>query len=404
MHDSVDFPTEGDRDAGDRLFAESRAPLPARRGFTPPLIAGLAAATLFAAVLGFFMMPTTSIGFAPDDSRTRWTGAVRALGPATVAPSAESAPVKPDAPQRPPVALALGEPAPASVGPGTPVTHAAGTEVVALAGSPAAAATTVAVAGGPAVAAGTDTAPRKTPRPDPVVARVQSLLAGFGYEVGPADGLAGRLTWSAIERFRLDRGLRLDEPLTLALVDELETARDAGWRPTPDGPGGSLTAGRGAAGEPAVAAADGDAPAVADTTLQRVPGLRVLAAAERHVLERWCTSGRNAADLDGYYGCLSESLQALQGQGPLPEFDRFDAARVAALRGDCQAGQHAAEPSAYFACVRRGLADLLPVDGDARRPPIAAPETLGTVIASVEREPAGAIVVAPPPVGVQTPR
>lgn len=340
----------GGRDPGDRLF-EGDVPPVVRRGFTPPLLAGLAAATLFAFVLAFFLVPSPAIT-DPSESRTRWSGPVRAESlPVRVANDAVVAD-----PGAAPVVHAT------AAAPGVPDSQGAA-EIPASAQSLAerGAGDTVALVAtlSRAVPVEPGATQPAAPKPDPLVRRVQALLAEFGYQVGPVDGLAGKLTWSAIEQFRLDRDLALDEPLTVALVDQIEAAREAGWQPP------SVLAGV-FSGEVAA----GTATEVSgDMTLQRLPGLRALAPPERHVLERWCTSGRNAADLEGYYRCLSDSLSELAADGPLDTLHRVDARQLASLRGRCHGGPHAAEPRSYFGCLREGLEGLTVVDGDARVPP-----------------------------------
>ncbi|MEZ5739366.1 MAG: hypothetical protein R3E68_07865 [Burkholderiaceae bacterium] len=62
-------------------FASNDSTIVVRSGMMPPLLAGLAAAVLFALALAFFLTPTKSIGYAPDQyaeqQRTRWAGTVR---------------------------------------------------------------------------------------------------------------------------------------------------------------------------------------------------------------------------------------------------------------------------------------------------------------------------------------
>ncbi|MEZ5650400.1 MAG: peptidoglycan-binding domain-containing protein [Burkholderiaceae bacterium] len=383
MHEPDDRAYDDAEQQGDVLFAEPFSS-PPRRGFAPPLLAGMAAAVLFAFVVGFFLLPSASIG-DPSDSRTRWTGQVGASfgvradasgGPSATAPSvpefagAELTPVRDardgdDAAGAAAPALALAAPE-RTLSPAAMNTLSAPGQV-GLVAADAGTAT-------PTQAPGQDSPRAPTARvlrPDPVAARVQTLLNGFGYQAGPADGLAGRVTWSAIEQFRLDRGLPLDSPLTLALVDQLEAARESGWRPP-------LAAASGPFG-PAAMPGDAEQGAM-DRTLQRVPGLRAMAPPERHVLERWCTSGRNVADLEGYYRCLSDALRALAAQPALPELAAFDARALAGLRQDCQGGPHAAAPDVYFACLRRGLAGLAPADLDATQVPVGAPHTVAPVM------------------------
>ena len=67
------------------------------------------------------------------------------------------------------------------------------------------------------------------PPPAPVIApariglrEAQSLLAGMGYDPGPADGVAGRRTTAALRAFQRDPGLptsgRLDDATRQALA------------------------------------------------------------------------------------------------------------------------------------------------------------------------------------------
>ncbi len=67
-----------------------------------------------------------------------------------------------------------------------------------------------------------------------IVAGTQSRLAQLGYDPGPADGLMGRRTRSAIETYQANTGIPVDGRPTTALLDRLDasiTARQAAAAP-----------------------------------------------------------------------------------------------------------------------------------------------------------------------------
>ena len=81
-----------------------------------------------------------------------------------------------------------------------------------------------------------------------LVGKVQYRLARLGYKPGPADGLAGPRTYSAVKRYQDDRRLRVDGKITSGLLANLEKflQTQAGRRKQtgPDDAEGSRTPGR----------------------------------------------------------------------------------------------------------------------------------------------------------------
>ncbi len=67
-------------------------------------------------------------------------------------------------------------------------------------------------------------APKAAPTASEEVREVQRLLTRLGYRPGPADGLMGRKTRKAIERFQKDRGLPADSAASAALLARLRSA------------------------------------------------------------------------------------------------------------------------------------------------------------------------------------
>lgn len=57
------------------------------------------------------------------------------------------------------------------------------------------------------------------------IRQVQETLNMLGYDAGPADGLMGPQTRSAIEAFRASRGYELDGPIEQSLLDRLAEAQ-----------------------------------------------------------------------------------------------------------------------------------------------------------------------------------
>lgn len=65
-------------------------------------------------------------------------------------------------------------------------------------------------------------APAPAPTPDATVAEVQRQLAKAGFRPGPADGLMGPRTHSAIRAYQRDNGLRVDGRATASLLTAIE--------------------------------------------------------------------------------------------------------------------------------------------------------------------------------------
>ena len=71
--------------------------------------------------------------------------------------------------------------------------------------------------------------PRKAGGPPrSMVRQAQELLSRLGYRPGPVDGIAGRRTTAAVERFQSASGMAVDGRIGVALVAKLQAAVDAG--------------------------------------------------------------------------------------------------------------------------------------------------------------------------------
>lgn len=69
------------------------------------------------------------------------------------------------------------------------------------------------------------------------VAAAQALLNSLGYDAGPVDGLFGRKTKEALNRFQRDRGLPLTDSISSAALQALVTAtQNSGYASIPEGP------------------------------------------------------------------------------------------------------------------------------------------------------------------------
>ena len=68
-------------------------------------------------------------------------------------------------------------------------------------------------------------APRAMPASSPLVADVQEALASAGYKPGPADGIAGPRTNSAISAYQRDNGLATDGQPSAELLQHLLTRK-----------------------------------------------------------------------------------------------------------------------------------------------------------------------------------
>ncbi|MFK7963740.1 MAG: peptidoglycan-binding protein [Burkholderiaceae bacterium] len=169
-----------------------------------------------------------------------------------------------------------------------------------------------------------------TPSPDrlgdPTVLAIQGLLSKNGFAPGPADGLMGTRTRTAILAWQLQQGLptvgRADKAVLEQLLD----------------------------------------PQKARSAADRLP-ISVLAQSERDALETWCTAGRNAGNLVAYYECMGSEVAKLSSGLRMPEvrqeasgnLDAFATARLLCT------DQASAAPQVYFKCLHNELSQDKPL-------------------------------------------
>ncbi len=150
---------------------------------------------------------------------------------------------------------------------------------------------------------------------DPTVLSIQGLLKRLGYDPGPIDGLPGNRTRAAIMAWQLDQGLEVNGESSQQVLQ---------WLLDPVG------------------------------TRQAASRLSIksLSSHERAALETWCTTGRNSADLPGYYHCLNAQMVALADGFRLPEAGAsgVSAQSIKFARASCT-NALARGPQTYFQCV-----------------------------------------------------
>jgi hypothetical protein len=167
----------------------------------------------------------------------------------------------------PPIAQATAAPAPAPPEPASPSPAPSSPSQAASVASPP-----------PVTAAATEPAPAAESQPAPVepapnqvplrrddVREVQARLRSFGFNPGPADGTAGRMTATAVMHYQQDRGQPQTGTVDRELLEQLrqdpapqvvQQVAQRATRPAPRGATGSSAARRSDPFEPVRAAAD----------------------------------------------------------------------------------------------------------------------------------------------------
>lgn len=170
-----------------------------------------------------------------------------------------------------------------------------------------------------------ETVPQAAPaQGDPVVARVQRILAGLKLYSGPVDGLPGPMTQAAVENYQRIVGLEVDGEITEALLDQIDgrraTAQGAVPVPRP-APRSRDVAGNEPPAETGVNGSETTAsiPAVSEELKRVQAGLRAF--------------GNEQIEIDGLMGTkTSSAIREFQSLFGLPETGESDARLVAKMR------------------------------------------------------------------------
>jgi len=161
---------------------------------------------------------------------------------------------------------------------------------------------------------------------DPTVLSIQGLLAKNGFAPGPADGLMGTRTRTAILAWQLQQGLTTNGQASKLVLEQLLD------------------------------------PSKAKAAADRIP-IGQLPGPEREIIEAWCTTGRNAGNLVAYYECMGEELAKLTDGLRMPDLQRQASGGLAALataRLLCN-DQATTAPQTYFKCLHAKLGEEKPL-------------------------------------------
>lgn len=161
------------------------------------------------------------------------------------------------------------------------------------------------------------------PQGDPVVARVQRILAGLKLYSGPVDGLTGPMTQSAVASYQRIVGLEVDGEITEALLDQLDGRR----------------AGRGAVPVPRPAPRFRDMAEnkpSADTGVngsETTASIPVVSEELKRVQAGLRAFGNEQIEIDGLMGTkTSSAIREFQSLFGLPETGEADSRLVAKMR------------------------------------------------------------------------
>lgn len=223
------------------------------------------------------------------------------------------------------------------------------------------------------------TGSHSTPAParpalDATMQAIQRKLNELGYEAGPADGLMGRKTRSAIIAFQQDRGLTTTGVADQALLLQLQRAPALTSTPSVDSRSGStsvqLSSAEAASLEavcstdkyvngPAAYRACVDRQKAALAAGVRRPNLSALSSAEQQSIEAACSTDKYVNGPAAYNHCLAHQLSAMSGQGSRrPDLSRLSNSERQSIEAACSTDKYVNGPAAYNRCLNTQLAAL----------------------------------------------
>lgn len=173
---------------------------------------------------------------------------------------------------------------------------------------------------------------RNEPIPDPTVRSIQRGLTALGYDAGPADGLMGARTKSAILSFQQAQGIVADGVASPSLLQYLSLISS-------NGPTGRATPDRSTVGE-------------------RRPDLSSATAAERNMIEDACNGARLVSGPGAYRSCLERELRELGAHPTKPDLSSATAAERGMIEDACSGARLVSGPGAYYSCLERELREL----------------------------------------------
>ena len=215
-------------------------------------------------------------------------------------------------------------------------------------------------------------------QPSPLTLDIQNSLKALGYDLGPADGLYGGRTKSAIQSFQRDVELTPDGRVSQELLQRLQqessarrtqstkaavpsesasTARvspdraersaienTCGWRRSSNGPADYR---RCVESEEAQLRAFGRRP---DTTGR--------SASDRSSIENTCGWRKNSNGPDDYYKCVSQSLLGLNNVRARPDLSNLSSMERSAIENTCGWRKNSNGPADYYQCIQAQITQL----------------------------------------------
>jgi len=171
------------------------------------------------------------------------------------------------------------------------------------------------------------------PTPDATVLAIQRRLNELGYNAGTSDGLFGNKTRAAIQAFQRDKGISQDGRPTAQILQLLKDAKTKITESTP-----------------------------AEFTRQSSPvtsgDITSVSSLERSSIENVCAYYLRQEGPASYNKCISQQLDKLARQGPMPDLSRATPAERQSIEKVCGYYQRQEGPASYYNCLSKQLASL----------------------------------------------
>lgn len=222
------------------------------------------------------------------------------------------------------------------------------------------------------------------PAPDATVKAIQQKLNELGYNAGPADGLIGRGTRSAIIAFQQDRGLAATGVADQALLLQLQEVPPGPSLRAPESRPANTSLQLSAAESASLEAACStdkyvNGPAAYRACVERQkaalaagarrPNLNSLSSAEQQSIEAACSTDKYVNGPAAYNQCLASQLAAMSGQGARrPDLSRLSSPERQSIEAACSTDKYVNGPAAYNRCLS---SQLLALERQGGRPDLS---------------------------------
>jgi peptidoglycan hydrolase-like protein with peptidoglycan-binding domain len=222
------------------------------------------------------------------------------------------------------------------------------------------------------------------PAPDATVQAIQQKLNELGYNAGPADGLIGRGTRSAIIAFQQDRGSAATGVADQALLLQLQEVRPGPSLRAPESRPANTSLQLSAAESASLEAACStdkyvNGPAAYRACVERQkaalaagarrPNLNSLSSAEQQSIEAACSTDKYVNGPAAYNQCLASQLAAMSGQGARrPDLSRLSSPERQSIEAACSTDKYVNGPAAYNRCLS---SQLLALERQGGRPDLS---------------------------------